>query len=163
MIHKGMYRNKGLMFGISCSPEMYNKIIQTLDGCDGVQSIFDDIVVHKKTTAEHDQRFDVVLGRLSDRGLTLNIDKCQFNKTHIEFMGHVLFKYGIGMAHANVEAIKEARKSETISEVRNLLGLVNFSSRFIPNLVTNAEQLRKLTRKKVPFKWGPNKQRHFRN
>ena len=68
---------------------MYNKIIQILDGCDGVQNIFDDIVVHKKTTAEHDQQFDVVLGRLSDRGLTFNIDKCQFNKTHIEFRGHV--------------------------------------------------------------------------
>ena len=85
-----MYLNKGLMFGISCSPEMYNKIIQTLDGCDSVQSIFDDIVVHKKTTAERDQRLDIVLsGRLSDRGLTLNIDKCQFNKIHIEFRGHV--------------------------------------------------------------------------
>ena len=49
MTHKGMYRYKLLMFGISCAPEMYNKIIQqTLDGCDGVQSIFDDIVVHGK-------------------------------------------------------------------------------------------------------------------
>ena len=124
--------------------------------------IFDDIVVHGKTTAEHDQRLDIVLRNLSDRGLTLNIDKCQFNMTHIEFMGHVLSKYGIGMAQAKVEAIKEARKPETISEVRNLLGLVNFSSRFIPNLVTHKEPLRKLTRKKVQFQWGPNKQRHFR-
>ena len=69
-------------------------------------------------------------------------------------MGHVLSKYGIDMAHAKVEAIKEARKPETISEVRNILGLVNFSSRLIPNVVTNAEPLRKLTRKKVPFKEG---------
>ena len=37
MTHKGMYRYKRLMFGISCAPEMYNKFIQqTLDGCDGV-------------------------------------------------------------------------------------------------------------------------------
>ena len=84
MTHKGMCRYKLLMFGISCAPEMYNKIIQqTLNGCVGIQSIFDDIVVHGKTTAEHDHRLDIVLKRLSDRGLTLNIDKCQFNMTHI--------------------------------------------------------------------------------
>ena len=161
-----MYRYKRLMFGISCAPEMYNKIKQqTLDGCDGVQSIFDDIVVHGKTTAEHNQRLDIVLRRLSDRGLTLNIDKCQFNMTHIEFMGHVLSKHGIGMAKSKVEAIKEARQPETMSEVRSFLGLVNFSSRFIPNLATKAEPLRKLTRKNAPFKLSGdrNKQIHFRN
>ena len=120
MTHKGMYRYKRLMFGISCAPEMYNKIIQqTLDGCDGVQSIFDDIVVHGKTTVEHDQRLDIELRRLSDRGLTLNIDKCQFNMTNIEFMGQVLSKHGIGMAKSKVEAIKEARQPETISEERS--------------------------------------------
>ena len=103
MTHKGMYRYKRLMFGISCAPEMYNKFIQqTLDGCDGVQSMFDDIVVHGKTTSEHDQRLDIVLRNLSDRGLTLNIDKCQFNMTHIEFMGHVLSKHGIW--HGQIES-----------------------------------------------------------
>ena len=75
--------------------------------------------------------------------------------THIEFMGHVLSKHGIGMAKSKVEAIKEARQPETMSEVRSFLGLLNFSSRFIPNLATKEESLRKLTRKNVPFKWGP--------
>lgn len=41
---------------------MYNKIIQqTMDGCDGVQSIFDDLVVHGKTTEEHNKRLENVL------------------------------------------------------------------------------------------------------
>ena len=35
---------------------------------------------------------------------------------------------------------------------------VNFSARFIPNLATTAEALRKLTRKNVPFKWGQEQQ-----
>lgn len=47
---------------VSCAPEMYNKIIQqTMDGCDGVQSIFDDLVVHGKTTEEHNKRLENVL------------------------------------------------------------------------------------------------------
>ena len=60
-----------------------------------------------------------------------------------------------------MEAIKEARQPETISEERSFLGLVNLSSRFIPNLATKAEPLRKLTRKNVPFKWGPEQTKSF--
>lgn len=149
--HKGMYRYKRLMI---CAPEMYNKIIQqTLDGCDGVQSIFDDLVVHGKTTEEHNKRLENVLQRLCERGITLNAGKCQFNMAHIEFMGHILSSHGIGMAKTKLDDILNARRPETVSEVRSFLGLVNFSGRFIPNLATIAEPLRKLTRNNVPFKW----------
>ena len=42
--HKGLYRYKHLMFGISAEPELYQHIIQqTLLGCDGVANISDDI------------------------------------------------------------------------------------------------------------------------
>ena len=34
-------------------------------------------------------------------------------------MGHVLSKHGVGIAKSKVEAIKEARQPETISEVRS--------------------------------------------
>ena len=48
MTHKGAYRYKRLMFGVSRAPEMYNRIIQQiLDGCDGVRSNFDDIIVYE--------------------------------------------------------------------------------------------------------------------
>lgn len=57
------------------------------------------------------------------------------------------------MAKTKVDAIVNARRPETVSEVRSFFGLVNFSGRFIPNLATTAEQLRKLTRNNVPFKW----------
>lgn len=81
----------------------------------------------------------------------MNAGKCQFNMTHIEFMGHILSSHGIGMAKTKVDAIVNARRPETVSEVRSFLGLVNFSGPFIPNLATTAEPLRKLTRNNVPF------------
>ena len=68
-------------------------------------------------------------------------------------MGHILSSHGIGMAKTKVDDILNARQPETVSEVRSFLGLVNFSGRFIPNLATTAEPLRKLTRNNVPFKW----------
>lgn len=45
--HKGLFRYKRLMFGISCAPEMYQKVMQqVLQGCEGVHNIMDDIIVH---------------------------------------------------------------------------------------------------------------------
>ena len=81
--------------------------------------------------------------------------------SHIEFMGHILSEHGVGLAKSKVEAVQNARQPKSVSEVRSFLGLVNFSGRFIPNLATIAEPLRKLTRNGVPCNWGPEQTRAF--
>ncbi|XP_052809097.1 uncharacterized protein K02A2.6-like [Mya arenaria] len=154
MTHKGMYRYKRLMFGVSCAPEMYNKVIaQTLSGLEGVNSIFDDIIVHGRSDDEHNARLEALFERLEQKGLTLNLEKCQFNMTHVDFMGMVLSDHGVGLHESKVKAVLESRQPKTVSEVKSFLGLVNFSGRFIPNLASIAEPLRKLTRKGLPFIW----------
>lgn len=144
-------------------PELYNKVVsQLLSGLSGVKNIFDDIVVHGKDTTEHDKRLEAVLARLQEKGLTLNIEKCQFNMAHIDFMGIVLSKHGIGLAEDKVKAVMTAREPKTVSEVKSFLGLVNFSERFIPNLATVTAPLRKLTRKDVEFRWGVEQKQSFK-
>ncbi|XP_021351252.1 uncharacterized protein K02A2.6-like [Mizuhopecten yessoensis] len=161
--HLGMYRYKRLMFGISCAPELYNKIIQqVLRECPGVNSIFDDIVVHGETQGEHNKNLDKLLQTLREKGLTLNLDKCQFNMSQITFMGHVLSEHGISLDEDKVKAVVNARQPSNAGEVRSFLGLVNFSSRFLPNLATVSEPLRQLTRKDAPFNWGPTQEQSFK-
>ena len=88
MTHQGLYRYKQLRFGISCAPEMYNKIIhQALCGLTSVSSLYDDIIVHGKNEEEHNRNLE--LQRIQAKGLTLNTDKCHFNMPQIEFMGHI--------------------------------------------------------------------------
>ena len=46
------------MFGKSCAPEMYQKVIlQVLQDCEGAHNILDDVIVHATTEEEHDHRF----------------------------------------------------------------------------------------------------------
>lgn len=88
MTHKDMYRYKRLNFGVNCAPELYNEVVsQVLSGLTGVKNTFDDIVVLGKDTTEHDNRLEAVLARLQEKSLTLNSKKCQFNMSHIDFMG----------------------------------------------------------------------------
>ena len=113
----------------------------------------DDIIVYAKNMEEHDARLEKVLEKLEKSGLTLNAEKCIFRMSELEFMGFILNEKGISPAPSKVEDVKNARRPENAMEVRSFLGLVNFNAKFIRNLATKAEPLRKLTRKGTPFKW----------
>ena len=57
------------MFGISCAPEMYHKVLhQVLQECDGAHNILDDVIVHAPTKEEHDKRFENVVRVLRTKG-----------------------------------------------------------------------------------------------
>jgi hypothetical protein len=55
-----------------------------------VLNYVDDIIVYSKTYEEHIKHLDAVLGKLTTAGFTINIDKCDFCKQEIKFLGHVI-------------------------------------------------------------------------
>ena len=139
-------------FGVSCAPEMYQKVLhQVLQECDGAHNILDHVIVHAPTEEERDKRFENVVRVLSSRRLTLNRDKCQFKMSHLEFMGHVLSARGIGPADVKLKTVVDALELTNAAEVRSFLGLVNFTARFIPDLATVSAPLRQLTKSGESF------------
>lgn len=160
--YKGLYRYKRLMFGISSAPEKYQQVIsQVFHDCEGVQNISDDIVIHGRDKAEHDKRLCKALQRIKEKGLTLNQAKCEFSMNKITFMGHVMSKNGIGPTSDRIKSLLDAKEPTSGSEVKSFLGLVNFSARYIPNLATVSEPLRRLTKKNVNFVWGHEQKKSF--
>ena len=67
----------------------------------------------------------------------------------------VLSCRGISPSMDKVNAVIEAREPETAAEV---FGLVTYSSRFIPDLATNAAPFRELIKKHTVFKWSISEQ-----
>ena len=114
------------MFGINFAPEVYQDVIQrTLQGCEGVANISHDIIVHGRSTEEHNKRLQQVLERLKEKNLTLNAEKCKFHMTQLAFVGLVLTDKGNGPTEDKVGAIVDAREPQNASEVRSFLGLAN--------------------------------------
>ncbi len=60
---------------------------------------------------------------------------------------------GISADPSKVDAIKNAEKPTTQSEVRSFLGMTNYVSRFIPDYSTVTEPLRRLTRENEQWEW----------
>lgn len=162
LTHRGLYRYKRLMFGVNCAPEMFQRTMeQVLRGCEGTHVYMDDVLVHGRTKEEHDERLNKVLKALEEKGMTLNTKKCLFGVDAVDFIGHRLTSNGVTVTDSKVEAVKNFREPKTPAEVSSFLGLVNFVGRFIPNLSTETEPLRRLLKKEVPFEWGSEQKKAF--
>lgn len=147
---KGLYRYKRLMFGISCAPELFQKIMEKmLIPCDGAVNFIDDILVFGRNKAEHDARLAQVLQVLKDNNVLLNKTKCTFNVKKVQFLGHELSSDGIKPLDKYVKAIATFRPPETVEEIQSFLGLVNFVGKWIPNLSTLTEPIRRLLKNKI--------------
>ena len=160
--HSGLYRYKRLLFGVTSASEQYqHEISNVLAGIEGAENISDDIVVHGPDQATHDKRLHEVFKRLRDCGLTINSEKCQYNMDRIIFMGILLSEKGIGPTEGRVKAVLEARQPRNLAELRSFLGLVTYSSGFIPQFATISEPLRRLTRKNTPYEFGKEQVESF--
>lgn len=94
-----------------------------------------------------------VLARLKHRNVQLNLKKCVFGVTRLEFLGHTITENGIEPAEGKIEALRSFRKPENANELRSFIGLASYLSRFLPELATVDHVLRNLTKKGVIFEW----------
>lgn len=157
--HLGLRRYKRLSFGISSAAEVFqNAICQTLQGLSGVKNLSDDIIVYGASQTEHDNNLRALFQRLSESGLTLNRAKCEFNKSRLEFFGFIFSAQGVSADPKKVAAVQHAADPQNPGEIKSLLGMANYCSRFIKDFSSISEPLRKLTRKDTPWAWGPEQQ-----
>ena len=90
---------------------------------------------------------------MASKGFTLNPNKCEFSRTSIDFFGLTFSAEGIAIQGSKIEALIGANNPKNASEVRSILGLANYCSRFIEHLATTVKPLNDLTKKKAKFEW----------
>ena len=94
-------------------------------------------------------------------GLKLNRDKCQFNKTKLEFLGHIISDGGIYPSPDKVSAIKNLKAPEITKDLRRVMDLFNFVTKFVPNAQLNMYPLNSLLKKGSSWEWGETQQNGF--
>ena len=73
----------------------------------------DDVIIFLKTPKEHIQRLRGVFQKLWEAGLKLKPSKCEFFRTRISYLGHIVSKDGIETDPKKVTAIKNWPTSVT--------------------------------------------------
>ena len=154
--HCGLRRYKRFNFGINSAAEIFqNAIRNCILDIPGCIKVSDDIMIYGWNQEAHDKSLTAVMERLQEKGLTLNRNKCAFNKTTFEFFGQIFSSNGTSPDPKKVNDIKEAAQPQNAKEVRSLLGLANYCSRYIPGLASITQPLRDLTRNDAVWDWTP--------
>ena len=160
--HKGLRRYRTLNFGTSSASEVFqHAIAEELRDIPNALNISDDVIVFGKNQAEHDEALKNVFQRFAARGLTLNKEKCEFNKEQLTFFGFVFSANGISADPIKVEAIKTAPTPTTQSGLRSFLGMATYCSKFIQNFSDLTQPLRELTKKNTTFQWKTKHEKAF--
>ena len=108
-----------------------------------------------------DGQLDTVLCMQSVCGLTLNEKKCQFRLFKLTFFEPDFSTRGIDASEDKIAAIQAARPPQNAIEARSFMGLVQYSAKFIPDLVSIRRPMWDLTRKDAKFHWGPEQEIEF--
>ena len=126
-----------MSFGINAAAEIFQHAIsQLLADIPGAINISDDIIVFGKTQQDHDETLNRVLNKVSDNNLTLNATKCEFNKASLEFFGSIFSDGGMKPDPKKVEDVQNLAPPTNTRELRSILGMTGYSSRFIPGYAT---------------------------
>lgn len=162
---EGKYEFKRLPMGLINSPAGFMRTMNNI--LSGLTDLLcfvylDDIVVWGINLQDHNHNLDVVFKRLSDNGVKLEPDKCEFLKREIQYLGHIISQKGVQPDKNKTEKIKTYPTPTNIKEIQQFLGLVGYYRKFIKGFANIARPLSELTMKDKPFTWTDRQQEAFK-
>ena len=162
-VNDRLYEYTRLPFGLRNAPSHFSRlmtsILSNLIGT-AVLIYLDDIVVLGEIVADHTHNLICILETLRRSNLKINLTKCQFFKTSVEFLGHQVTPDGIRPVHDKVEAIRNYRRPRNPKEVSSFLGLASYYRKFIRNFASISRPLDAL-RRTPKFQWTEEAEQAF--
>jgi hypothetical protein len=121
----------------------------------------DDILIWSTTLEEYRKIVYEILRRLEEHDLYLRPEKCEFEQFYVNYLGLVISPGKVFMDLVKVQAIRDWTLPMKLKEVRSFIRFANFYRRFIKDFSKICRPLHNLTKKDVPFVWGPAQQTAF--
>jgi hypothetical protein len=98
---------------------------------------------------------------LRENDLYLNIEKCQFEQTEVDYLGVRVGKGLVKMEEAKVDRVKDWKPPCNVTQVRCFLGFTGYYHYFIKGYSQIARPLLELMKKGTPWHWDDPQQKAF--
>ncbi|GBG64114.1 hypothetical protein CBR_g40562 [Chara braunii] len=121
----------------------------------------DDILMYSWSLDERVEHLCTVLERLRQPKYKANLDKCEFARQELEYLGHYVTPQGIRPLADKIEAIRVWPEPTNTTDVRSFMGLVGYYQRFITGYSRIAAPMTRLQSPRVPFVFDDNARRSF--
>lgn len=121
----------------------------------------DDILVFGRTRLEHDTNLEWILKRCEEFNVKIKYEKCQFAKQQVQFLGFIISGSSIKPIPDRVKSLSKTNPPRDKTELKSIIGKLNFYSRFISNYSQQLEPLRTLLTKNKDYQWTQHHQNAF--
>ena len=133
----GHYEFLVMPFGLTNAPATFQTLMNDifrpfLDRF--VMVYLDDILIYSDSPEEHAEHIRKVLDLLRKNKLYCKESKCEFFKTEVAFLGHVISGEGVKADPRKVQAVVDWPQPENVKQVRSFLGLANYYRRYVARL-----------------------------
>jgi hypothetical protein len=151
-------------FGLCNAPTTFMRVMNYvlrpfLDDC--VIVYLNDILIFRKSREDHVMHVKQVMDVLKKENLILKMSKCEFGKTSLVYLGHIVGGGELKIDISKVKVILDWPKPNNVIEVRIFLGASQYWRKFIAKFSSIAAPLHAVTSINQVFQWGGKKQRAF--
>lgn len=155
---RGWFHFLRMPFGLHNAPGTWQRLVDTVVGSDLEPFVFvylDDIIIATPIVQTHLETLKITFGRLSNAGLTLNRDKCEFARAELKYLGYIIDRQGPSPDPEKVRCMVDYPTPSNVKKVRRFVGLISWYRRFVPNFPSRVAPLHRLTKKNQKFEWTP--------
>ncbi|SLM38743.1 Reverse transcriptase domain [Lasallia pustulata] len=138
----GHFEYRVIPFGLTNTPASFQSYINNVlrEYLDVFATVYiNDILIYSETEEEHRTHVRKVLTASQMEDLQLSLEKSEFHKQEINFLGYIIRPGELGMDPNKVTAIQEWPEPKTVKEVQVFLGFANFYRRFIERVTNGVE------------------------
>ena len=113
-----------VQFGLAQAPAYFHLLMnKVLEGLSYAMTYLDDIMIFSKNELEHLEHLEEVFCQLRKAGLKMKHLKCDFFKSEIHYLGHLISADGISLLPDKLDTIKYMPVPKNAKEIKQFLGL----------------------------------------
>ena len=158
----GKYKFLMVPFGLAQAPAYFQLLMnKVLKGLKIAMTYLDDIIIFSQDELQHLEHLEIVLSRLQEAGLKMKHSKCDFFKSEIHYLGHLISPEGISPLPNKLDSIRHMPVPNSAKEIKQFLGLTGYYRKFVPRFADISRPLTTLTKKDAKFEWTSACQKSF--
>lgn len=160
----GTFESTRMPFGVQGGPMRYSQeMAKILGEYLGVcfQIFINDICVYSPTLEAHIEHLKLLFDVFEKYNLKLKWAKCEFAKSSVEFLGHVVDTRGIRPTKRNVQKLLDMTRPTDTSGIKSFLATANFYRRALKDAASVALPLTRLLKKEAKFVWSEEQEEAF--